>query len=133
VYRLTGKFDEAEKCYARALELKPEYAELHASIGALYIHQGNYHQALTHLEKAVRLDKNLAVAWANLSLACATVGEFERAESSLKKAVVLGYENAPSLKKRIDDLQALSNRFSLPRTAPAALENDETAPEQKTA
>ena len=101
-----GDFTEAERCYMRALELRPDYAELHASIGALYIYQDKYDQAVQHLEKATKLDSQLPEAWSNLSLAYATVGRFTEADASLKKAIMLGYQNGPIIQDRINNLKA---------------------------
>ena len=42
VYRLMGDYDKAEASYAKALELEPDYAEPHASLGALAIFKGEY-------------------------------------------------------------------------------------------
>jgi tetratricopeptide (TPR) repeat protein len=109
VHRLRGDFDSAEAAYGKALELAPDYAELHASLGSLYIHQEKYAQALVHLEQAVELDGTLPVAWGNLALGYATVGRFEEARSTLKKAVVIGYHNGPLIQERIDALEAVSN------------------------
>ena len=107
VYRLIGRYDDTEECYKRALELSPDYPELHASLGALYIYRQQPEQAIASLKHAIELDPHLPVSHSNLALAYAMVGRFEEAEASLKTAVLLGYENAPVIQKRINDLKAL--------------------------
>jgi tetratricopeptide (TPR) repeat protein len=64
-------------------------------------------QALRH---AISLNSQLAVAHANLALALAQVGEFEQAESALKRAIALGYWNVPVIQERITNLKRLAGR-----------------------
>ena len=98
VYRLTDRFDKADECYRAALEIQPDYAELHASIGSLRIHQNRLADAALHLENALRLDDSLAVAHANLALAYARLGRREEADAELAKAMDRGYANGEALR-----------------------------------
>lgn len=109
VLRLQGDYDGAAKLYSQALEMAPNYAELHASIGALALFQDDYDKAVAHLERAVALDDSLAVGHANLSLAYATVGRFDEAEQQLKMAVVRGYHQADVIKARIEELRKIAD------------------------
>jgi tetratricopeptide (TPR) repeat protein len=47
VYRQMGNYEQAERCYERALVLAPDYAELHASLGALAVFREDYDKAAT--------------------------------------------------------------------------------------
>lgn len=102
VHRLLGDYDEAERCYNKAVDIRPDYAELHASIGALYCWQDRYADAVEPLERAVKLDDALAVAHANLALAYAGVGRFAEAELELRKATFRGYRNSDVVQERIE-------------------------------
>ena len=59
---MTGDYDQAAKVYSKALQLAPEYPELHVSMGALAIYQDDYLVAIDHHERALELDDTLAVA-----------------------------------------------------------------------
>jgi Flp pilus assembly protein TadD len=102
-----GDLDQAEASYNQALAIEPDYAELHASLGVLYIVREEPEQAVTTLEKAIALDPQLAVAHANIALAYAMVGRFEEAEAALKQATALGYQDSAIIQERIDNLKEL--------------------------
>ena len=104
-YRRNGNLNKAEECYLRALQIAPDYAELHCSLGALYIFRDEPDKAIRALEHAIQLDSSISVSYANLALALAMAGRFPEAESSLKKAIVHGYKDAPVIRKRIEDLK----------------------------
>ena len=77
--------------------MPPEYAELHASLGALYIFKNEPRRAIASLEKAIELDPQLAVAYANIALAYAMVEQFNEAETIAHAEYLLGnltYEEA---------------------------------------
>jgi len=105
VYRLQGDYEQAEKCYMKALSMAPDYAELHASIGALSLFQEDTGKAIKHLEMAVKLDDTLPVAHSNLAVAYATNGQFEDADAELRKAVVRGYHQPELIRERIEMLR----------------------------
>lgn len=107
VYRLTGDLDQAEYCYNQALSFNPDYPEAHSSLGVLYIVRGEPEKAVESLERAIELAPQYAVAYGNLALAYAIVGRFDDADAVLKQAIVLGYENAPIIRERIDELKAM--------------------------
>ena len=117
--------------YNKALELEPEYAELHVSLGALYIHQEEYDKAVAHLEKGVELDDSLAVAHSNLAFAYATVGRFDDADRELKEAIVRGYERPELIKERIDSFKTISQEEAAQEeAAPSESEADPTEEDQ---
>ena len=105
-YRHMGDYPEAERCYTQAIRIDPEYAEAHASLGALNVHRGEATKAIEALETAIRLDPALATAHGSLALAYAMARRFDDAERELQQAVVLGYANHPVVRERIDALRA---------------------------
>jgi tetratricopeptide (TPR) repeat protein len=105
-YRLVGDYDAAETAYLKALDLAPDYPELYASLGALSVVKGEPEQAIEHLEHAAKLDSNIPVTFANLALAYAMVDRFDEAETSLKRAIALGYKNGDVVKARIQEFRA---------------------------
>lgn len=52
------RWNDAESAYNKALELRPESAEVHAFLGEAYLLQGKGDQAVPFLEKAKQLDQN---------------------------------------------------------------------------
>ncbi|HPH96890.1 MAG TPA: tetratricopeptide repeat protein [Anaerolineaceae bacterium] len=105
--RRLSRFNEAERCYNEALAIHPNYAELHASLGALYFFQNKNNLAIASLEKAIQLDPSVAVAHANIALAYAQAGRFDEAEAALRTAVSLGYKNYKTIRDRINSIKEL--------------------------
>ena len=106
VYRLMGEYDAAKAEYMSALELAPDYAELHGSLGALALVQGDYQAALQYLERCNELDGSLPVGHSNLALVYAELKRFDEAEVELKKAIELGYHQPELIRQRIDEARS---------------------------
>jgi tetratricopeptide (TPR) repeat protein len=115
VYRLMEDYDAARQCYDQAMEIAPDYAELHASLGALLEVQENYAEAVQHLERAVQMNDSMSVGHANLAVAYAGVHRFEEADAELRKAVLYGYRNEKTVRKRIAELRKKAEAASAPR------------------
>lgn len=108
VSRKHGDYDAAENYYRQAETIAPNYAELHASLGALYIFRDEPHKALDSLRRAVDLDESVAVSHANMALALAMVGDFDEADAALRRSIVRGYGKYQIIRDRIDALRAIS-------------------------
>lgn len=106
--RLAGDYDKALKAYEQALSLNGKLATAHSSIGSLRVLQNKPQQAIQAFQSAIDLDPNIAVTHGNLALALAMVGRYEDAQSSLKRAVALGYDNSKVIQERIQELQKLN-------------------------
>lgn len=107
-YRLTAQYDKAESCYQKALAINPDYPELYTSLGAFHLtHTMKFSEAITYLEKAIKLDPGQAIAYANMAIAQASVGNFEAADQYLVKATMKGYKNTKSAKRMIENLKSL--------------------------
>ena len=59
--RLNGDLDSVEQCYRTALDLQPDYSELHANLGALCTFKDDGYKAVEHLEKTIQLSPSLAI------------------------------------------------------------------------
>ncbi len=105
VHRLMGDFESAERSYQAALKIAPNYAEAHMSIGALAIHQEKYELAITHLERASKLNDSLPIGHSNLAIAYAILGRFDEAELELESAIIRGYHQPEVIRDRIDKLK----------------------------
>ena len=104
-FDVLGKFDDAEKAYAKALELKPKYFEACYNLGALYFNKGvsifeaadkindqklyeaekekfeaMWNKALTYLEKAHELDPKDRNTMISLSQLYARTKQYDKAK-----------------------------------------------------
>ena len=73
----------------KALELKPDYAQAHSSLGLLYWRQNDRTRALEEFRQAVMSDPDLAEAHYNLGLALAQSGHLDEAVRELNEAISL--------------------------------------------
>ena len=103
--RQKGDLEQAEELYNKALKLQPNYAELHASLGALYVFQKRFDDAVRSLERAVELDPSLPVAHSNLAFAYATVGRFDDADAQIILAKKTGYHQPEVIEKYIERMR----------------------------
>ncbi|WP_254563712.1 tetratricopeptide repeat protein [Oscillatoria sp. HE19RPO] len=89
-FRLMGKYDLAIDYFQRALELKPNYAWVHAHLGASYRDSkraNNFNNASAALGKAIKLDPNYAWAHANLGLVNIKQHDYPEAEKCFQQAI----------------------------------------------
>ncbi len=64
-YMKTGKFEKAQAKFEAALDRNPDMAEAHNNLGYSLRKQGpaKYDEALSHYDRAIELDANLAEAY----------------------------------------------------------------------
>jgi tetratricopeptide (TPR) repeat protein len=98
------KVKEAEAVYMEILRGDPGHIASLNDIGALYLHEGKYADAIIYLEKAIRLKPDFVNPCYNLACAYALNNESEKGMAYLKKAVGVNKEvkawakNDPDLK-----------------------------------
>ncbi|WP_294429402.1 tetratricopeptide repeat protein [uncultured Treponema sp.] len=97
---LLSQDDLAEEAYKKAVNLNPKKGEAFASLGALYISQGKYSDAIENLQKAAEFEEKIAVIHANLAVAYAASGDGENARKEFKIAESLKCENLDEFKER---------------------------------
>ncbi|HID63492.1 MAG TPA: tetratricopeptide repeat protein, partial [Anaerolineae bacterium] len=86
--RRSEAYVEAIIAYQRAIELRPQ-AWSYAGLGACYYELGQYEQALTHLQKAVELDSELAGAYAMMGWVYVRLDQCDRAVPLFQQALGL--------------------------------------------
>ena len=74
-----GRLDEAIACYRRALELRPEYGEVHGNLGAVLIDQGKFAEAAVACRRALELKPDYVEGHVNLGNALKDQGRPEEA------------------------------------------------------
>jgi type IV pilus assembly protein PilF len=80
----------------KALELNPHNKDIHEAIGIIYLtNLEDYPKAATHFKKALDIDENFSEAANNLGSAYSSMGKFDKAIESYKKAIANPqYKNA---------------------------------------
>lgn len=81
-----GRLAQAEAAYRQALELAPNIATTHTSLGLVLARQGRLEDALAELERAVALDATDGVAYGHLADLYRTLGREEEADWAEKEA-----------------------------------------------
>jgi tetratricopeptide (TPR) repeat protein len=89
-----GKADEAIAQYQKALELKPDFAEVHNNLASLLASQGHADQAIAHYRRALEINPSFVEARNNLGLALQTQGKTEEAVAEYRKALEIAPDNA---------------------------------------
>jgi len=85
---------EAIARFREAIRIKPDFAEVHADIGAILGGQGKLAEALPWLRRAIELDPQLASAHSDLGAVLARQGKMEEAIPEYRIALSLAPEDA---------------------------------------
>ncbi|MHB0897513.1 MAG: tetratricopeptide repeat protein [Spirochaetales bacterium] len=56
------EYEEAEKCYKKALKIEPKEAMIFKNLSSIYYHAGNFDLELNYLDQALSIDENLIEA-----------------------------------------------------------------------
>ena len=82
-----GTLDEAVAHYRKAVELKPDFAEAHYSLGMVLQQQGKIDEAIVHYRKALESQPDLVEVRNNLGIALAGCGKADEAIVQYQKAL----------------------------------------------
>jgi O-antigen ligase/Flp pilus assembly protein TadD len=82
-----ARFLQAEEAWQRALELAPNQATYHASLGLVLSQQGRLEEGVSELERAVALDATDAVAFQHLADLYLSLGREAAAASAQREAI----------------------------------------------
>ncbi len=80
-----GDAETARTDYEKLAKLKPEVAEIHATLGAMDFQQRRYAQAIAEIEEAQKLKPGLPRLNSLLGLSQAAIGHYRRAQPLLQK------------------------------------------------
>jgi tetratricopeptide (TPR) repeat protein len=107
-----GHYDEAESDFKKLLEIDPDIAEIHATLGLVYFQENKFDQAVPELRRALRLKPGLTRASILLAMSLSEVGEYPEALPGLEK----GFHQAPDPDtKRMCGLQLMRAYTGLQR------------------
>ena len=88
-YKAKGEIDNAIAEYRRALELVPDYAEVHNNLGNLLKDQKKFDEAILHLESSIKIFPDNPNTHNNLGTVYAMKGEVNKAAVYFAKATRL--------------------------------------------
>jgi tetratricopeptide (TPR) repeat protein len=85
------KYNEAIKCYDKAIELKPDYADAWYEKGKALHNLTKYNEAIKCYDKAIELKPDYANAWNSKSITLQALGNSGEAKEAFDRAKELGY------------------------------------------
>jgi len=103
-----GRLDELIEQTAGLVRRFPKAAQLHNILSVAYNAAGDYHDAVTSAEQAIRIQPDYAKAFLNLGNALANLGEQHEALNSYRQAALI----APDLAEAHNNLGAYLVRLS---------------------
>ena len=94
--RKLNRYDAAIKSYTRALEIKPDYAEVYFNLGNAYVDIGRLDDAIASFDRAIALEPESADFYINLGQAFRAQDNMEGALICYKKVMELQPEGITS-------------------------------------
>ena len=82
-----GRYDDSKKAYLAALELEPEYSELHNNLGLLLLKMKKLDEAVLSFQESVKKNVNNALAYVNLGKALIELEKYDDALTAYNKAL----------------------------------------------
>jgi tetratricopeptide (TPR) repeat protein len=95
--RLAGRLDEAVEHYAKALRLRPNWADGWWYVGAIFYEKDRYPEAREAFGNLVTLDPKRGTAWGMLGLCEFRTREYDRAIVSLQRGRAFGLNDNKEL------------------------------------
>ncbi|MGH7476398.1 MAG: ammonia-forming cytochrome c nitrite reductase subunit c552 [Longimicrobiales bacterium] len=98
-FRLDGDTRRAIAAYQKALEIRPDHAALHHSLGLTYAAGGDPQRALEAYGRSLELEPDQALVWVNAGIALNAAGDQATAQDAFSRAIEvnpwepLGYFN----------------------------------------
>jgi predicted amidohydrolase len=91
-----GKYEEAIKCYDKAIEIEPNYEDAWYNKGVALGELGKYEEAIKCYDKAIEIEPNYEDAWYNKGWNLGKLGKYEEAIKCYDKAIEIkpNYEAA---------------------------------------
>lgn len=97
IHGMLGDSKQAESCYRKAVELKPDYADAHFRLGVVLAALGRLDEGIASLQEAARLVPDHGVAYAAMGNARVEQRRFEDAVASYRRALEINPGDIESL------------------------------------
>jgi tetratricopeptide (TPR) repeat protein len=124
-----GHYEEAESDFKKLLQIAPDIAEMHATLGLVFFQEKKFDQAVPELKQALKLKPALSKASTLLAMSLSEVGEYKEALPGLQKCFPQASDPAT---KRMCGLQLMRTYTGLQRDKDAvtvALELNKVYPD----
>ena len=124
-----GHYEEAESDFKKLLQIAPDIAEIHATLGLVYFQEKKFDLAVPELKQALKLKPSLSKASTLLAMSLSEVGEYKEALPGLQKCFPQASDPAT---KRMCGLQLMRTYTGLQRDKDAvtvALELNKSYPD----
>jgi tetratricopeptide (TPR) repeat protein len=124
-----GHYEEAESDFKKLLQIAPDIAEIHATLGLVYFQEKKFDEAVPALKQALKLKPTLSKASTLLAMSLSEVGEYKEALPGLQKCFPQASDPAT---KRMCGLQLMRTYTGLQRDKDAvtvALELNKVYPD----
>jgi tetratricopeptide (TPR) repeat protein len=82
-----GNLALAIEHYTKAIEIKPDYADVYGNLGIAYGRLGRYQEAIEASKQAIKLKPDYAEAYCNLGNVYGNLGRYEESIESFKQAI----------------------------------------------
>jgi tetratricopeptide (TPR) repeat protein len=92
-----GKLEDAAAIYRHTLNVAPEDANLHHTLGLVYLEQKKVRHALHHIGRSIELNPSNATAFRSMGDTYRACGQFESAVSVYRRALALDPGNTDAL------------------------------------
>ena len=86
-YESSGDIEKAESTMKRSIQLKPDYWSGHNRLGAIYLRNNKFSEAIEKFEKVIELTPDNYIGYMNLGSAYLRMGRFNEAQSMLEKSL----------------------------------------------
>src|SRR3984893_4631264 len=107
-----GHYEEAENDFKKLLQIAPDIAEMHATLGVVYFQEKKFDRAVPELRQALKLKPTLSKASTLLAMSLSEVGEYKEALPGLQKSFPQASDPAT---KRMCGLQLMRTYTGLQR------------------
>ena len=109
IYFTDKEFKLAQKVYKKAVELKPDSAEIHTNLGLTLYEMGLFLQAEKEYKDALKIDKNFVLAYNGLGILYAKMKRFDEAATFWQEGLILDPENS-DIKNNLKKLEEIESR-----------------------
>jgi protein O-GlcNAc transferase len=110
VYAAAGNWLDAETCFRKALDCKPDYGEAHYNLGNALQAQNRLEDAASAYRDALKVRPNHAETWLNLSNVLQAQGKLEEALEASQRAIASKPDLAAA-HNNLGNILAAQNRF----------------------